>query len=524
MDLIERTEARRTTVSEQLDDKRRSGLGQFFTPAITADFIVSLLDLPESGPWRVLDPGAGVGSLSAALVARLIREGSAAAVRLVAFEVDEPLLPHLQATLDDCEAVAREAGVTLTTELRAADFVAWSSENLGQMTMESSGRFERSHEAWDAVVMNPPYRKVSTASDERRALERAGITASNLYAGFLALSAAQLSPDGQLVAITPRSFANGPYFRDFRRFFLERVALRRLHVFESRADVFRDTSVLQENVVFHATRKSAEQITLSVSAGYRDEPVCRDVDYDQVVNPADPNLLVHIPVDEHATAVAEAIAAQVATLPALDVKVSTGRVVDFRSHKHLLNDLADDSVPLIYPQHLRGGHVTWPLGGKKADALRRCADTESLLLPAGHYVVVKRFTAKEERRRVVAVVISPDDFPDGTEVYAIENHLNVYHRRSAGLPAQLAAGLAAYLNSTTVDDYVRQFSGHTQINATDLRMLRYPSEEQLIDIGQQILAGASVGSQEDIDGVVDDLFATDRSRATSPGGEPLSYA
>jgi adenine-specific DNA-methyltransferase len=60
-----------------------------------------------------------------------------------------------------------------------------------------------------------------------------------------------------------------------------------------------------------------------------------------------------------------------------------------------------------------------------------------------------------------------------------ENHLNVIHRNRQGLPVAVARGLVAYLNSQAVDDYFRTFSGHTQVNATDLRRLRYPSLEQL---------------------------------------------
>lgn len=44
--------------------------------------------------------------------------------------------------------------------------------------------------------------------------------------------------------------------------------------------------------------------------------------------------------------------------------------------------------------------------------------------------------------------------------------------------------MAVYLNSTAIDTYFRRFSGHTQVNATDLRRLRYPSLECLFALGQ----------------------------------------
>jgi adenine-specific DNA-methyltransferase len=103
------------------------------------------------------------------------------------------------------------------------------------------------------------------------------------------------------------------------------------------------------------------------------------------------------------------------------------------------------------------------------------------LLPSGNYVLVKRFSAKEERRRVVAAVIDQKQIP--APWVGFENHLNVYHRGNAGLPMELAKGLALFLNSTLVDSYFRQFNGHTQVNATDLRMLQYPNQEMLRALG-----------------------------------------
>jgi adenine-specific DNA-methyltransferase len=494
--LIERTEQRRQHVSRSLAAKRRSELGQFFTQAAIARFLASLVDLPSEGELRLLDPGAGVGSLAAAVADRVIRAGRDVRLHVVAFELDAALVPHLHETLHDCECTGERSGVKLTTDLRNENFVEWASDAL-------SGSNVLAPESFTACVMNPPYRKINASGGDRAALERIGVRVTNLYAGFLALAAALLEPGGQLSAITPRSFANGPYFKPFREFFLDRMALDRLHVYEERGRLFADAAVLQENVIIRATRGGQRNaVLLSTSAGCEEDPVGRTVPYEAVVQQTDPHQFVHIPVDEQDTAIAQRVADLPATLTDLNVQVSTGRVVDFRAREYLRQDPEPGAVPLIYPGHLRDAQVFWPQpGAKKPNALVACEQTAALLLPNGAYVVVKRFSAKEERRRVVASLATPDSLP-GVHV-AFENHLNVYHRDGRGLPLHLAIGLVAYLNSTIVDQYVRQFNGHTQINAADLRELRYPSTERLSELGEQ-LGGRAWPEQDELDALVDD--------------------
>jgi len=126
---------------------------------------------------------------------------------------------------------------------------------------------------------------------------------------------------------------------------------------------------------------------------------------------------------------------------------------------------------------------------------------EDLLVPEGYYVLTKRFSAKEERRRVVAAVYDPTRVP--AERVAFENHLNYYHNRGTGLPVTVAKGLAAFLNSTLVDVYFRQFSGHTQVNATDLRSLRYPGWDSLLALGRRI--GKSFPDQEELNRLVEEV-------------------
>ncbi len=66
---------------------------------------------------------------------------------------------------------------------------------------------------------------------------------------------------------------------------------------------------------------------------------------------------------------------------------------------------------------------------------------------------------------------------------AFENHLNLFHDNRHGISPSLARGLSVYLNSTAVDDNFRSFNGHTQVNATDLKTLKYPSRVTLDKLG-----------------------------------------
>lgn len=310
-----------------------------------------------------------------------------------------------------------------------------------------------------------------------------GLRASNLYTLFTALAFALIRDGGEVSAIIPRSFANGPYHEPFRRFVMERGSLDFIHVFDSRGELFADTEVLQENVVLHLTRGAQrDEVTVSSSDGIHDERRVRRVPSAEVMRPGDPHAFIRLPLDDADTAVAEAVLALPCTLGDLGLTVSTGRVVDFRCREHLRHEPEMLTAPLIYSGHMVNGRLRWPdLDSKKPNALAICTDTSGLLLPNEHYVVVRRFSAKEEARRVVAAMSSPDDVPG--EVIAFENHLNVFHSDHAGIDPDLARGLAAFLNSTLVDQYVRTFSGHTQINATDLRELRYPDADYLCAVG-----------------------------------------
>lgn len=479
-DVLARAETRRVTALTKLDPGDQKRLGQFFTPAPAAALIASLLrvdTLPHR--IRVLDPGAGSGSLTAALVARLTRERPDVAVHVVAVETDPTIIPALVDTLADCE---RLPGVT--TELVVADYLAAST---GMDTEPAvMGPF-------DLVIMNPPYGKQAATDHLRRSVAREHVDTPNLYSAFWVLGVAALAEGGQCVAIIPRSWANGVYFEGFRRWLLSRVHLDVLHIFESRSTVFADTGVLQENVIVSATRakRSHHPVTLSVSVGHADEVRARSVPADAVVQPDDPHLFVRF-----TDGAAEVPATARWTLADLGLSVSTGRVVDFRARDYLSDDPKEPgTVPLVYPGNVRNGDVVWPRAIRKAQAFRTTEPAAlKQLVPEGIYVVTKRFSAKEERRRVVAGVSQL------AGPVAFENHLNYFHEKGRGLSLHVARGLSVWLNSTAVDTLFRTFSGHTQVNAGDLRTLPYPSGDDLAALGSAVPRG--LPGQGDLDMVV----------------------
>jgi adenine-specific DNA-methyltransferase len=312
-----------------------------------------------------------------------------------------------------------------------------------------------------------------------------------------------LEAGGQMVAITPRSFCNGPYFKKFRVAFLRTMSLKRIHIFESRKKAFSDDDVLQENIIYHAVQElqKPKSVTISASEGLEFEKArFMSVPYNRVVHPNDRDMFIHLDIDGTNNSPVERMRCFGSSLDRLGLSVSTGRVVDFRAREHLKQSPQQDTAPLIYPCHFSNGFIKWPVeSGKKANAIASSAETSGLLVEAGFYVLTKRFSSKEQKRRVMAAIYDPAriDAP----LVGFENHLNYFHKHGKGLPADLAKGLALYLNSTVADQYFRLFSGHTQVNATDLRKMPYPTHEQLLRLGAYV--EEAMPNQETIDSVIE---------------------
>lgn len=432
---IDEIEGRRLRVSSGLLPDRRRTLGQFFTPYVVARFMASMFS-PPHGEIRLLDAGAGIGMLSCAVCSLL-------PVSFVeAWEVDQSLVGELFGTL----ALAGVRHRIVVDDFLTAD-------------MDSVADF--SH-----VILNPPYGKLKSGSSHWEAAEASGVSTSNLYTAFLVRAAARLRPGGQMVAIVPRSFFNGAYHRAVRHHLLSMLSLDAVHVFESRRDVFKDDSVLQENVIVRFSRaEQAETVEFSFSDGASFDSVRRaSVAFSSVVAPMDVDKVFRLPFDAPAEG---------RTLADMGIQVSTGPVVEFRSRDQLTSS-PTGAIPLVRSRNISSLGLAHPLEDGRPAFISRCPETESLLFPAGDYVLVKRITAKESPRRLVALHYTHSMLSG--PMIAFENHLNVLHASRVGLDPALAARVTEYLNSDQADSQIRAMSGSTQVNASDLRKLLLPSK------------------------------------------------
>lgn len=445
--------------------KRKAALGQFMTPPGVAKFMAGLFPRNALTGCRLLDAGAGEGALSSAFLDRWISgELAFPSVELTAYEIDDVLRDRLTKNL------AVYAGVQ--TRILGDDYIETATA-------------APTKQGYTHAILNPPYKKINSGSSHRLALRTAGIETVNLYSAFVALAVAEAAPGGQVVAIIPRSFCNGPYYRPFRDFVLSRAALQYMHLFDSRTQAFKHDDVLQENIIIRLER-GAKQGSVTVSTSTDDtfaDLASNTHPFDRIVFPDDSERFIHVPTSTEKNAF-ELSPAVRHTLAEIGLKVSTGPVVDFRLKEHLRPMPGPGTVPLLYPAHFSGSDAAWPIAGmKKPNALDRNAETEKWLYPNGHYCVVRRFSSKEERRRVVASLVEPKAF-GRAEALGFENHLNVFHEDKHGLPEALARGLAVFLNTTAVDENFRRFNGHTQVNATDLKLMKYPSRTTLVELGK----------------------------------------
>lgn len=486
----------------------RKRLGQYFTPVQVADFIATMAHPLHSHP-RILDPGAGVGILTCALCEHFAATSTGhAQVTVEAYEADPYLAPLLEQVLSHLAQWLEPRSIALAFRIRTDDFITTHAEVFYDSPMLL--RMRPDELPFDVAISNPPYFKIPKSDARAKAAAAVVHGQPNIYALFMAASAALLSPGGQLLFITPRSFVSGAYFRLFREYFFLKMRPEWIHVFGSRRDAFQRDEVLQENVIIKALRcdgwyssTSKFGIVISSSNGASDLTAVdrRSLPLNSVLDMASADKVLRISVSQDEDEVAKLVRSWPGSLRAFGLEISTGPVVAFRAERFLSNTgtIGQTHAPLLWMHNLHPMRVIWPVQGNEKDRYVSLAPRAMrLLLPDRTYVLLRRFSAKEERRRLVAAPLLAGRLE--SPVIGLENHLNYVHRPGGTLAEDEAFGIAALFNSSLLDVYFRSVNGNTQVNATELRSMPLPTLDLISEIGHAVKAADR--TLEEIDALV----------------------
>lgn len=515
IDFVEHSARIGQSVLARLAETRRKQYGQFLTPPAAARFMARQLGPIQDGS-RILDPAIGSGTLACAVIERLLAEQTVSEIWIEGYEVDGQLAAAALEALQLAAVHAASRGITIHVCIHAADFILTRvAVKQPSLFAGESNHCSAAERGYDFVIANPPYFKLR--ADDPRVAAASGQLAghTNIYTLFMALALKLLAQNGCACFVVPRSFCSGAYFAHFRREFMQQAAPRSVHLFDSREDTFKQDAVLQENIILTFQRRPAplQQIDLNgslrISASRRlvdleASPISRAVSGHLFAGERHQQLFFRLPTSDLDETIIESLDHWPGSLREFGWKVSTGPVVAFRAAAWLTDSTAvaeQVAVPLLWMQNVKRQQVEWPLAnGAKPQALRLNQGSQSLVVPLGNYVLLRRFSAKEEARRLVAAPLLTTGWP--TQRLGLENHLNYIYASPAALTQEEAVGLAAILNCSVLDRYFRIVNGNTQVNAEELRALPLPPLAVIRRFGTLIINQSQAGVASDIDTIV----------------------
>ncbi len=416
--------------------------------------------------------------------------------------------------LDGLNRWAAEHQVEVGVRIERKDFVL---AHAGRLTTDGHLFDTESTERFDLVVANPPYFKISKDDPRAQASILVVHGQPNIYALFMAATAALLRKGGELLFITPRSFASGPYFRLFREKFFATIRPLGVHVFGSRREAFGRDEVLQESIILRGIRDDGWQhsyerfeLEISGSAGAADlsQRKRRTLPLGNALDIASSAKVFRFPILPEEDAALRLVDSWSGSLHQYEMNISTGPVVPFRAIEFLdkAGAPSEDYAPLIWMNHVLAMQVTFPIETRKPQYIKLSASEKSLLLANRNYVLLRRFSAKEEARRLVAAPWLKGAVPGS--LLGIENHLNYIYSMRDEMSEDEALGLAALLNSKLLDTYFRVSSGNTQVSATELRAMPLPPRDMIVSLGRRVRQQQN--SRENLDEIVNSVIGAPR--------------
>jgi len=456
----------------------RKSFGQFFTSKATARYMAELLCIPKKEIINILDPGAGTGILSAAVLEVINKSyQNVKEVNLTCYETNSDIVPLLEANI---EYMKSSSHFLLKVNIIKENYIISQA-----IDFNGSSKLSTNHK-FDIIVGNPPYFKLAKDSPEALSMPEVCYGAPNIYFLFAAMSLFNLSKNGEMVYIIPRSWTSGAYFTKFRNYLLLHGKLTDIHIFSSRKKVFDKENVLQETMIIKMKKTSKNyptiQITSSEGSDCYNTITKMNVPYNMIVSGKEQYVYLITSIDE--ADVLQKVNSFKNPLPFFGLKMKTGLTVDFRNRELLRNEQGTNIVPLFYSQHIKEGRVLFPIG-KENEYITD--ELPGMVQHNRNYLFIKRFTTKEERRRLQCAVYLSNQYPEYKKI-STQNKLNFIDTiDNTEMSDELVSGLYIIFNSTLYDIYYRILNGSTQVNSTEINTIPVPCRDDLIEMGKRLL-------------------------------------
>lgn len=476
MNLVEHVIQETAKYVEHMPKSQRKAYGQFFTSPETAEFMAGLFDIPETDEIKILDPGAGAGILAVALIQRLETIDSIKKIDLVCYETDTHVLNLLKSNLEWAASISSK---TIESDIIFDNYILSQVSDYNEMLDANPNPTK-----FDLVIGNPPYMKMAKDAPEALSMPDVCYGAPNLYFLFAAMSLFNLKENGEMVYIIPRSWTSGAYFKKFRQKFLRDGALEHIHLFVSRDKVFEKESVLQETIIIKLKKTYRKPTNITITTTYSNSDFSNKTTfiapYATVVGGEDS--YVYLVTNEADVRVLNEMNQWEETLPDIGLKMKTGLTVDFRNRDALRNCAEKHAVPLFYSQHIQSGKVLFPIGKEQEYIV---TDQNGLLQENTNYLFVKRFTAKEEHRRLQCGVYLAKKHPEYKKI-STQNKIN-FICGLQDLSECIVYGLYVLFNSTLYDTYYRILNGSTQVNSTEINSMPVPPLSIIEAMGKDLI-------------------------------------
>jgi adenine-specific DNA-methyltransferase len=455
---------------------QRKPNGQFFTSISAAKYMAELFT-PKADTVKFADLGAGTGILTSAVLDHLFTGNMVTGIIVDLFENDEKVRQVLKQNISSWKSIAIEKDIELKVNLYVDNFI--DDNKLKWFNGFYNGEY-------DFIISNPPYKKIPKASEEATIMNDVVHGQPNLYFLFMAMACKLLKDNGEMVFIVPRSWTSGLYFRKFREYLLENMQIELVHQFVSRKKVFENENVLQETIIIKAikTEQQINEIVISASESIDDfsNPTLLNVPYDLCVQKGE-NHYVFLPTEKEEIEILKTMQSFGDTLEELGFHMKTGPTVDFRTMDMIYDEPTDNTLPLLWAQNFCDGKIEFPVSSQSGQYISN--DKKSLLISKDNYLLIKRFSSKEEKRRLQPAIMLSSDIKE-YDYFSAENHLNYVMNTQGGLNLQEVYGLFVIFNSTLWDRYYRILNGSTQVNATECNGFPMPDMNIVIRFGDRL--------------------------------------